>query len=471
MPDRLLITLPRSISALGLEETTRRWERHWAKALSPNDLKFLVEVAHCTTIRLPIGYFTLGKDFCRSTAFDGEPALVYTNAWKAVLDICKTLASVGISVILDMHALPGGANKDSHSGTSSPKGDLWGSSKNIKLAKQSIHFVAQEVVSKKIFNCAGLQLCNEACWGAKGMYDFYADVLDDIACIDSSTPVYISDAWNLEPALKWAANKNTVSSPTNLVVIDTHKYYTFADKHKSQSPHSIIAGIPRELSETKAYTGNVHDHGAAPIFIGEWSCVLSEETWGRCDPKEKSAFTANFGEQQLNMWFTHTSGSAFWTFKMDWMPGGGWGFKAMTEKGAIGHPTYLSMDFAEVDRRMTDAQSQRDGLRELSTHDHCSYWDKQAPGKEFEHWRFTSGWENGWTDTLTFFGYRREHGLGRQGADRIGCLDGWIRKRLQEVGDGKFIWEWEQGYRHGVGKAEAILFRGLKACSSSKNIL
>ena len=390
------------------------------------------------------------------------------NAWAAVLEISKTLASAGISVIFDLHALPGGANKDFHAGTSSKKADLWGHPKNLELSKQCILFVAREIVSKNIFNCAGLQLCNEACWGAKGMYEFYDNVLQEISAIDDSIPVYISDAWNLGPALKWAASKNTIASPTNLVIIDTHKYYTFADKHKSQGPHSIITGVPNELSEIEIYAGNVRDRGAAPIFIGEWSCVLSEETWGRVDPREKPAFTAQFGQQQLNRWFTHTAGSAFWTLKMDWMDGGGWGFKAMTKRGAIGHPSYLSMGFPEVEQRMTEARSQRDQLKESCTNDHCAYWDRHAPGKEFEHWRFTSGWEMGWEDTITFFGYRREQNIGRDGADRIGCLDGWVRKRIQEVGDGEFMWEWEQGFRQGVAKSEAILFRGAIACLSSK---
>ena len=390
---------------------------------------------------------------------------MYTNAWTAVLEICKTLASVGIGVILDMHALPGGANKDSHAGTSSKKADLWGHSKNLKLSRQCISFVAQEIVSRNMFNCAGLQLCNEACWGAKGMYDFYTNALADISTIDNSIPVYISDAWNLEPALKWAASKNTISSSTNLVIIDTHKYYTFADKHKSQSPQSIISGIPGELSEIDAYTGNVCGRGAAPIFIGEWSCVLSEQTWGKVDQQEKPTFTAQFGHQQLGRWHTHTAGSAFWTLKMSWMDGGGWGFKAMTKKGAIGHPSNLGMEFTEVDRRIADANTQQDILREACTNEHSAYWDKQAPGQDFEHWRFTAGWETGWDDATAFFKYRREHGMGIEGADRIGCLDGWIRKRIQETGQEKFTWEWEQGFRQGVGKVESILFRGFKPSS------
>jgi hypothetical protein len=46
-------------------------------------------------------------------------------------------------------------------------------------------------------------------------------------------------------------------------------------------------------------------------------------------------------------------------------------------------------------------------------------------------------------------------GVQRNGADKIGCLEGWVRKRLEECGErGEFLWEWEQGFRAGVAAFE-----------------
>src|SRR5256885_10032467 len=45
-------------------------------------------------------------------------------------------------VLLDMHAAPGGANSDSHSGTSSGKAELWVSEFNLNLLTRCLCFVA-----------------------------------------------------------------------------------------------------------------------------------------------------------------------------------------------------------------------------------------------------------------------------------------------------------------------------------------
>jgi aryl-phospho-beta-D-glucosidase BglC (GH1 family) len=436
----------------------QKWEKHWSNALQDKDMAFLLDEAHCSTIRLPIGYFTLGPEYCVRTPFEGEPAEVYRNAWSHVLSICAKLAGLGIGVLIDMHALPGGANKDSHSGTSNPTAELWGNSSNLNLAKRSLLFVAREIAAGKIPNCTGLQLCNEAAWAAKGMYDFYGDMLREIAAIDTSIPVYISDAWKLDTALEWAAKQNSLNSGTNLVIIDTHKYYTFDEKHKSKAPQEIINLLPEALAALNKYSGNVHDNGAAPIFIGEYSCVMDTRTWTRVSEDQKEGLTQRFGQCQCDQWHNRACGSAFWTLKMAWMPGGGWGFVAQTRKGSIRAPGYLALDFGEVDRRMGEAHKQRESLRQGNVSSHCNYWDNAAPGKRFEHWRFEAGWDDGWNDALAFFGLRKAMNLGKMGGDRIGCLDGWIRKRMREVGQtGPLGWEYEHGFRNAVKSAEQIL--------------
>ena len=450
--------LSRSLATRGLPTTTEKWEKHWAEALTDKDITFLVDEARCNTIRLPIGYFTLGPQYCDGTPFQGAPAQVYRKAWQHVLELCMKLATVGIGVLIDMHGLPGGANKDSHSGTPSPIAGLWGNAHNLELAKRCLLFIAHEIAAGRIQNCIGLQLCNEAAWEAKGMYDFYANMLREISAIDSTVPVYISDAWNLGAAVKWAAMQNSTSTSSNLVVIDSHRYYTFAEKHKSKAPQEIIRILPDELSPAKTAKGNVHDQGAAPVFIGEWSCVLDEKTWSRVSEDQKQGLTRQFAQSQSEQWHANSCGHAFWTYKMQWMPGGGWGFMAQTRNGNVRAPTYMSIPFQEVEKRIGDANSRRDGMKNEAHKSHCAYWDKTSPNKRFEHWRYEAGWEDGWSDAMSFFNFRAAHREGKEGADRIGCLDGWIRKRMRELGQtGPLGWEYEHGFRDGVSKAERLL--------------
>jgi hypothetical protein len=61
--------------------------------------------------------------------------------------------------------------------------------------------------------------------------------------------------------LKYAQSKNSVKGEaSNPVIVDTHKYYTFAEKHTSRSPQELIAEVSTELSQLDGSSGNVFDN-------------------------------------------------------------------------------------------------------------------------------------------------------------------------------------------------------------------
>lgn len=130
----------RSVQALGIEATRQRWESHWSNALSDDtELDGLITSTAITTVRLPIGHFTLGPRFCADTPFAGV-AGVYVNAWTEVLKLCRRLFGRGVGVLLDLHALPGNANGRDHGGTGDKEpGKFWGNKKSVKLLR-AFHF-------------------------------------------------------------------------------------------------------------------------------------------------------------------------------------------------------------------------------------------------------------------------------------------------------------------------------------------
>lgn len=207
-----------------------------------------------------MGYFTLGPAFSVGTLFTPRVANVYINAWAAVKKLVSRCLEYDIGVLLDLHAVPGGANGEAHSGTSSGKVELWGKSTNLDLAMRCLCFMAQEAIGMS--GIVGIQLCNEAVWDAPGLYKFYDKLIEKISEISPTLPIYVSDAWNLERAVEYAVGKNSVKVKTsNPVVVDTHRYYTFAEKDTSRSPQDIIAQIPKELSELERLRlrGNVFE--------------------------------------------------------------------------------------------------------------------------------------------------------------------------------------------------------------------
>ena len=417
--------------------------------------------SRCTIVRLPLGHFTLGPAYCDSTSFAGEPAQVYTSAWTHLLTLCQRLHAAGIGVLLDLHAVPGGANTDSHSGTSSGKAALWGSKSNQALTRECHVFMAREIAAGKIPNAIGIELCNEAAWGAADRYKFYEASLTAIAEIDPSIPVYVSDAWNLAEAVQWAAKWNMPfpGRPRNLVVVDTHTYYTFTDADRACTPQQILDRIPGEFQGKCQGTDNVLGRGATPIFIGEYSCVLDGKTWSRVDTSEREGLVRRLGAAQVARAHDHSQslGAAFWTLKMDWMDGGEWGFVEMTRKGAISAPEGPWVGADQNAALAGDNEQLLNEARDIS----CQRLTPTFPKV------FGAGFDTGWRDALALCGasgaLSSTKGSGRlvPGADQIGCRDAWVLKRLREVGSVAGTSDWEQGIRQGIASAEMRLQRNM----------
>ncbi len=403
-----------------------------------------------------MGYFTLGPQFTKGTPFEGAISSVYVNAWEAVLHLCERLYAVGIGVLLDLHSLPGGANDQDHSGTSSGKAELWGNRGYLELAKRGVVFMAGEVKMGRVRGCLGIQMCNEACWGAEGMWEWYEDVMRAVGEVDVGLPLYVSDGWDLGRGMKQCGriNREGMGCPVGVAV---PKYFCFTETDKKESPNQIIQRVEGEMGDVLAGSGNVVEKGAVQVMVVEWSCAMSGETWERVRTEYRSDLVRRFGRTQSEQWRTRAGGAFFWTAKMDWMDGGEWGLFEMVKKRAIVAPAKFMLNFDKVREKIERARLLRDGKRNFAVENHVRYWDSAAPKGRFEHWRFEEGWDLGYADALVFYEMRVSGAVegAKWGADTIGVLELWILKRLRESGQRSgFVWEWEHGFRQGVSAFE-----------------
>jgi aryl-phospho-beta-D-glucosidase BglC (GH1 family) len=154
----------------------------------------------------------------------------------------------GIGTLIDFHAVPGGANSNEHSRTNSGLAALWHNKDNLDYAGKCIHFIAEEI-TREIRGVIGLQVCNEAVSNAHGMYAWYDSFLPSISAINPDVPPYISDAWDLAQAVRYAKSRNkTPSNPPRChIIIDGHHYFCFSETDKAKSPQDIIASVPSSL--------------------------------------------------------------------------------------------------------------------------------------------------------------------------------------------------------------------------------
>lgn len=403
-------------------------------------------------MRIPIGYFDLGEGLIRDTPF--EPYhYIYDNAWDQIQQLVTRLRARSIGVLIDLHALPGGANAQEHSGTNSGEAQLWYSAKEQKRWIRCCQILAERVRNSGM-EVAGIQIINEAQWEAPSMYKLYDECLAVISAVDSSIPVIVSDAWNLDKAIDYAQSKNFLHQTASAcpVVIDTHYYWAFSDEDKRKSPQEIIAEVQTKLSELDGREGDVSGRGAVQTIVGEYSCVLTEESWARSGGIPKGELVMQFGHEQSKRWQARSGGSFFWTWKMDWHPGGEWGFTAQTTNKAIMPPPMRTLSSEQIQKILETARRCEGEFCNQAFQQHVDYWKSTASAM----WRYKEGWMRGYRDAMIFFEGRADDAI--SGANKIGNLEIWILKRLREFGDrSEFVWHFEHGLRRGIRDFYAIL--------------
>lgn len=296
------------------------------------------------------------------------------------------------------------------------------------------------------------------------MYEWYSECIAAISAVDPSLPVIISDAWDLSAAITYAQKKNTAypPHPTCPVIADTHLYWAFSAADKAKSPPDIINEVPTKLSPLDRKEGSVLDRGAIQVIVGEYSNVLSEQSWAKAANTPRRDLVNLFAAQQSRTYQQRTGGAFFWTWKMDWMPGGEWGFKAqvdpqpLTGTRAITPPAYASIPWEDVHTLLERAQYRRDERMYVAVRQHEAYWEHLAPAMGSQHWRYENGWKVGYQDAYRFFEGQGDRAV--QGGNKIGWVEMWVLKRIRESGfRGEYVWEFEQGVRRGIHDFEMIV--------------
>lgn len=140
-----------------IENARYALERHWDTFITRSDLEYLASIG-INTVRLPIGYWSLGPVFCQGTDF--EPvADVYRNSWPRILRVINWAAELGIGVLVDLHGAPGSQNGQSHSGISDGRANLFDDPYNIQKTMDVLAFLAQQFAT--VTNVVGIQILNE----------------------------------------------------------------------------------------------------------------------------------------------------------------------------------------------------------------------------------------------------------------------------------------------------------------------
>mmetsp|Transcript_7634 Transcript_7634/g.7573 ORF Transcript_7634/g.7573 Transcript_7634/m.7573 type:complete len:504 (+) Transcript_7634:64-1575(+) len=431
-----LEAVSKQVEQNGEKEAQKKFEHHWTNFMNDDDWKWLHD-HHVDSVRVPIGYWEVGGGkYAKGTKFEKFSSTVYSNAWDIFKkEFIEKAGKHNISVVVDIHGLPKGANGSDHSGEKSGgEAGFWNCQESQLLVCDMLEFIAKDL--KKYENIAAIQIVNEAEFAndPKRQSRYYAAGISLIRKADSEVPVVISDGWWPDQWVKWV-QENQSDGESLGVVVDHHCYRCFSDDDKKKSPQKIIGDLDKDLLT------NLSDNGKGVDFmVGEYSCVLDGDSWGRDGANEKrDDLVVDYGRRQVDLISQRAGfGSYFWTFKFQSGNGGEWDFRTMFDKGAIQPP--ISIKGKQVPDDSVFKQKLDNAFG-----GHSDYWNKQNSKEKYEHDRYKAGFTTAWKDSLEFAKFDGSV-IGRTGAWKAARL----AEHIKDKGLLNFIWEWEQGFDAGL---------------------
>ncbi|KAK0459612.1 glycoside hydrolase superfamily [Desarmillaria tabescens] len=291
-------------------------EQHWDTFITEDDFEYIASLG-INTVRLPIGYWSLGPNFCVDTPFS-QFSKVYENAWSRIIQAFEWALRYGIGILLDLHGAPGSQNGQPHSGISDGQTRMFSEPDNWAKTQDILVFLAEQLCN--VTNLVGIELLNEPA-DSDDLVRFYTETIDMIRNISSCTailPLYIHDGFDL------GRYSDFVSQRSDFVVQDSHQYFVYTPSDASEPASSHTADIKAQVHDILS-NASYHEH--ANLYVGEWSCALTPESLGNEDDPNSSR--RNFCTAQMEAFNDAVSGWSFWSYKKEnCMDDRGWCFRA-----------------------------------------------------------------------------------------------------------------------------------------------
>lgn len=290
------------------KEGRRRIRKHHETFITKNDLEWLKEQG-IEILRVPVGYWVLGGD-------DRYVAAVDRLDW-----LMTTSLSLGLQVLLDLHAAPEAQNRAEHSGSGNTMSDKHSTKwLNNASAQDKTIEVLSELASRYAHfpHVWGIQALNEPSVDLFGLklVRFYRNAYKRFVKVarpgtrfvfsDGYAPLRTSNCF-------WLLRKKDY--PT---VLDCHIYQVFGASNKKKSFSQHVARPKR----TRLFLRYLR--WQQPIIVGEWSAMLPIRT--------SAEQTKHYAQAQLKA-FAPAEAQFYWNYKTE--AEGRWNYRDQYDKGLL----------------------------------------------------------------------------------------------------------------------------------------
>lgn len=282
------------------EQGRERIRRHHRTFVTKKDLIWLRKQG-IEILRVPVGHWTLGGDDR------------YVDAQKRLDWLMRTSLSLGLQVLLDLHAAPGAQNRAEHSGSGNTMSDVY-STKWLNDSPAQDKTIASLVTLAQRYrhfpHVWGIELLNEPAVDTTGLKLawFYRRAYREVTKVTRpGTRIVFSDGYaplRLTNCL-WLMKRRDFP-----VVLDMHVYQVFGRRNKAKTFEQHL----RRLAWTRRFLRFLRLQ--QPVIVGEWSAMLpnatSPEQTKRYIDAQRRAFD---GSQAEFFWSYRTESEGRWNYR------------------------------------------------------------------------------------------------------------------------------------------------------------
>lgn len=292
-------------------------ERHWDTFITAPDFEWLSSIG-INTVRLPIGYWNLGPEFCKDTPF-GDVAEVYRNSWRRIVRAINMAGMYGLGVLVDLHGAVGSQNGQDHSGVSDGQMNLFSDAGNVDKTINVLTYLTKELVH--VNNIVGIEILNEPKYVAEleGFCEFdliltglavltrHADdrAIDAMRAADPDAtkfPLYVHNGFDLDRFSQYLSGRH------DFTIQDHHSYFVYTDTDRQESAVQHAQDIGSTVS---SFLQKASDTVHGNIIIGEYSCALTPESMAQ-NPGDGENARKDFCGGQVDTYAARTGGWHFW---------------------------------------------------------------------------------------------------------------------------------------------------------------
>lgn len=308
----------------GLSSARAYMEQHWDTWITEDDFRKLAQMG-INTVRLPIGYWSVGPYFTHYSPFE-QYSSVYEYSWRYVARAINWAAKYDIGVIVDLHGAYGSQNGQAHSGLND--GNIqWYNSWNQNLTTEILVWIANEI--SDVTNVIGIQLLNEP-QNRDSYWTWLPTAMDAMRAASpyaKTIPLYFHDAFVLEKGAAF------VQKRSDFVVSDHHAYYVYTPQDQALSAQGHISKLDGSIMNQFVQQSAVARRN---LIVGEWSCALAwSSIQGSQNPNRDQT---EFCQTQQDIWQTTGAGWTFWSYKMENCDqNSGWCFQSAANKFLSGN--------------------------------------------------------------------------------------------------------------------------------------